>query len=96
MKEIGRYGIEAYLKRRVKEAGGMAEKHVSPGRKGVPDQLVTWDSGWMDLVETKAPKGRLSDSQIRDHARRARRGVKVIVLYTKQMVDDYIEMKSLL
>jgi hypothetical protein len=62
MKEIGPNGIETYFKRRVKEAGGMTEKHVSPGRKGVPDQLVTWQGGVMHLVELKAPrtKGEIS------------------------------------
>lgn len=91
MKEIGPSGVEAYFKRRVKEAGGFAEKHVSPGRRGVPDQIVTWQWG-VDFVELKAPMGRLSDAQIRDHARRRQLGVKVFVLYTKEMVDDYLRL----
>lgn len=92
MKEIGPNGIEAYFKREVKKAGGMTEKHVSPGRKGVPDQLATWDDGLMHLVELKAPrtKGKLREDQIRDHARREARGVRVFVLHTKALIDDYI------
>lgn len=92
MKEIGPNGIEAYFKRRVKAAGGLAEKHVSPGRRGPPDQLVTWPGGRIHLVELKAPKGRRSDAQIRDHARRAIYGVHVYVLYTKEMINEYVAL----
>lgn len=92
MKEIGPSGIEAYFKRRVKEFGGMCEKHVSPGKKLVPDQLVTWPDEPMHLVELKAPrtKGRIGD-QKRDHERRAKYGVYVHVLYTKELVDAYVK-----
>jgi hypothetical protein len=33
--------IEAALVRRVKELGGLCEKFVSPGRRSVPDRIVT-------------------------------------------------------
>lgn len=91
MKEIGPNGVEAYFKREVKEAGGMTEKHVSPGKKLVPDQLVTWPGGRMHLVELKAPrtKGRIGDQE-RDHKRRAKLGVHVFVLHTTQLVDIYV------
>jgi hypothetical protein len=91
MKEIGPNGIEAYFKREVKKAGGMTEKHVSPGKKLVPDQLVTWPYEPMHLVELKAPrtKGRIGD-QSRDHKTRAKYGVYVHVLHTKELVDRYI------
>jgi hypothetical protein len=91
MKEIGPSGVEAYFKRRVKEAGGLPEKHVSPGKRGVPDQIVTWSWG-VDFVELKAPKGRLSGAQVRDHTRRRELGIKVFVLYTKEMVDAYLKL----
>lgn len=81
--------IEDYLKEQVALHGGLAEKHVSPGRNGVPDQLITW-CRVMDLVETKAPLGELSGAQERDHRRRALRDVHVFVTYTKEQVDAYI------
>lgn len=85
--------VEDYLKAQVALHGGLAEKHVSPGRNGVPDQLVTWN-GLMDLVETKAPRGELSSAQIRDHTRRLQRGVIVFVTHTHEQVDRYIKMRE--
>lgn len=92
-REIGRSGVGAYLVKEVKKYGGTAEK-LTWAKKGGPDYLVTWPANefWecdMQLVETKAPKGSLEDHQIRDHARRARQGIFVKVLYTKGMIDDY-------
>lgn len=82
--------VEAHLRKRVEALGGLCEKFVSPGRRGVPDRLVTWPSGQMDLVETKAPRGKLRPEQIRDHERRAVRRCRVRVLSTKAAVDAYI------
>lgn len=82
--------VEDYLKEQVALHGGLAEKHVSPGRNGVPDQLITWFRR-MDLVETKSKDGEVDGAQERDHRRRALRGIKVVVAYTKEQIDDYIE-----
>jgi hypothetical protein len=104
--------VEKYLVEQVEARGGLCEKHVSPGRKGVPDRLVSWPGGYsdwriehwpplitrdsshffamMDLVETKAPLGRLSGPQRRDHARRGALGIPVYVVWTKAHVDEYI------
>lgn len=83
--------IEKHLTQCVKMRGGICEKHVSPGRKGVPDRLVTWPDGTMQLVETKRPKGGvLSPSQKRDHERRARKRVHVRIVSTKAEAEDYV------
>ncbi len=34
--------IEGYLRTEIAKLGGVAEKFVSPGKKGPPDQLVSW------------------------------------------------------
>lgn len=86
--------IEDYLKEQVALHGGLAEKHVSPGRNKVPDQLVTWSGLGMELVETKAPLGIPDPGQLRDHKRRAKLGIKVWVLSTIERVDTYIEHRS--
>lgn len=88
--------IEEYLTQQVEMRGGLCEKHTSPGRRGVPDRLITWHGGYMHLVETKAPKGELSALQARDHRRRRLRGVNVFVLWTKQQVDRYVQDHSFL
>jgi len=82
--------VEDFLKEQVEKFGGMCEKHVSPGRVGVPDELVTWPGGIMHLIETKAPKKGPRSSQQRDHARRAELGVEVYVLNTKLAVTRYV------
>lgn len=82
--------IEEYLLEQVEANGGLCEKHTSPGRRGVPDRLITWPGGVMELVETKAPDGTVKSHQERDHKRRRDRGVKVHVIYTKAAVDRYV------
>lgn len=69
----------------------MTEKHESPGRRGVPDQLITWGYplSLMELIEMKAPKGERAKHQTRDHAARAKLGIKVHTLYTIPEVDTY-------
>ena len=73
----------------------LCEKHVSPGRRGVPDRLISF-RGFMFLVETKAPRGKLAVAQRRDHELRARCGIRVFCLYTIEQVDGFIESLELL
>lgn len=82
--------IEARLVAGVEAAGGMCEKFTSPGRRHVPDRLVTWPGGVMELVELKAPGKKPRPGQARDHFRRWLRGVSVIVLDSIAQVDNYL------
>ena len=72
--------IEQALLERVKTLNGTCEKFVSPGRRGVPDRIVTLPGGRIIFVELKSPSGRLSPSQIRDHERRLQMGCDVRVI----------------
>lgn len=85
--------VENHLRSEVKKRRDrcMLEKHVSPGRRGVPDDLITWGHPLciMELIETKAPKGQVKKHQARDHAERSRYGVTVHKLYTVEEVDSY-------
>ena len=83
--------IESLLRTEVLRHGGDCEKHVSPGRRGVPDRLVTWPGGMIDFIETKAPNGVLKPWQQRDHEKRRKLGCNVFVLWTEQQVRDYIK-----
>jgi len=67
----------------------MFELFVSPGKRDVPDCIITWP-GLVDMAETKAPGKKPRDGQIRDHARRQRYGMTVQVIDTIGKVDDYI------
>lgn len=72
--------IEMALVYRVKELGGLCEKFVSPGRRSVPDRLVTLPGGKIFFVELKAPGNKPTGAQQRDHARRRALGCDVRVI----------------
>lgn len=92
--------IEKHLIKRAKACGGDAFKTVSPGFKGFPDRLVCIPhrDQWgvpsyprVFLVETKAPKGKLSEVQKRAHARIRNVGGAVYTVYTKEEVDAFFD-----
>jgi hypothetical protein len=87
--------IERYLVAEVRRAGGVAEKFVSPGRRNVPDRIVTWLNPMLDFVELKAPGEKPNAGQRRDHARRRKRGYAVFVIDTKAGVDKFIKLRRL-
>lgn len=72
--------IEQALVRRVKELGGTCEKFVSPGRRSVPDRLVTLPGGRIVFVECKAPGKEPTIAQQSDHERRRLLGCDVRVI----------------
>jgi hypothetical protein len=72
--------IEAALVKRVKELGGTCEKFTSPGRRSVPDRIVTLPGGRIVFVEVKAPGKEPTELQGRDHERRREMGCEVVVI----------------
>lgn len=88
--------VEKYLRELVEENPNCyCEKHVSPGRRGVPDRLVTWHFGRMDLVETKRPNKTAREEQLRDHRRRAKAGVPVYLIDTKEKAAQYVRQRKM-
>lgn len=83
-------GVRTYLKLLVEKRGGLCEPITTPGKRGTPDDLITWPDGIMQLVEGKTIGGRLSTGQKRDHARRARRRVMVRIVWTKEQAENYV------
>ena len=81
--------IEAALVRRVTKLGGMCEKFVSPGRRSVPDRLVTLPGGRIVFVEVKAPGKYPTELQERDHARRRKLGCDVWVIDSIEDVEGF-------
>lgn len=81
--------IEKLLREGVEAAGGMCEKFVSPGKRGVPDRIVTW-RGEVHFVELKKPGETPEPHQLRDHARRREFKQKVFVLDSEEAVDWYL------
>ena len=83
--------IEAYFKKRVEELGGICWKLTSPGRRGVPDRLVTLPMMGMFCVELKSEVGRLSRHQIQCFEDLANAGGEVITLSSRAEVDELMD-----
>lgn len=94
--------IEAYLVAEVAKRGGMAEKFSSPGKRNVPDRIVTWPTDGIDdfdrpqvridFVECKATGEKPTVPQQRDHDRRRKMGFIVVVVDSYEAVDKYLEV----
>ena len=83
--------IENALVRRVKTLGGMCEKFTSPGRRSVPDRIITLPNGKIVFVEVKNTGKKPTPLQLRDHARRRELGCDVRVI---DNMDDANAFKS--
>ena len=81
--------IEAVLVARVKSLGGMCEKFTSPGRRSVPDRIISLPGGRIIFVECKAPGKVPTDLQERDHERRRELGFKVFVIDTIEQAKNF-------
>jgi hypothetical protein len=81
--------IEQYFIRRVREAGGLQRKFVSPGHKGVPDRIAVFGGGWVAFVELKAPGKCLRPDQAREVSKLLKAGCNVFVIDSKEAVDYF-------
>lgn len=81
--------IERAFVARVKSLGGTAEKFTSPGRRSVPDRLVTLPGGVIIFVELKRQGGKPTVAQLRDHERRRALGCDVRVIDSMEAVDAF-------
>lgn len=83
--------VEKYLDDRVKAAGGITRKWVSPGRDGVPDRICFIDGVW--FVEVKTRDGKLSSVQKREQGRLAQAGANVVTVYGAQGVCEFMKRR---
>lgn len=83
--------IEAYLRQKVKDLGGIAYKFESPGNSGVPDRLVLLPGGRTVFVELKAPGKKPTKLQLMQHKRIQGLDHKVHVLDSKESVDEWLQ-----
>lgn len=81
--------IEAYLVKRCKEIGALADKFTSPQRRSVPDRLITF-GGRVLFVELKATGKKPTEAQVRDHERRRENGAEVVWLDSCAAVDAMV------
>lgn len=80
--------IEAYLRQRVKSAGGLALKLVCPGWTGVPDRLILLPGARVYFAETKDHGKTPKKRQRYVHGRLRALGFKVFVPDSRAAVDD--------
>jgi len=85
--------IESALVKRVKELNGLCEKFTSPGRRSVPDRLVTLPGGVVIFVELKSPGKLPSPLQIRDNLRRIGLGCDVRVIDSLEQVRVFPDVE---
>lgn len=84
--------IEGYLTKKVKENGGRAYKFISPGNSGVPDRQVLFPMGTIVFVELKAPGKSSTELQLMQQKRLKDLGFIVLVIDSKQGVDELISL----
>ncbi|MBR8700255.1 hypothetical protein IX317_000623 [Fusobacterium sp. DD29] len=84
--------IEDYLKKKVKDSGGLCIKWTSPGTAGVPDRIVILNKK-VRFVELKAPDKRNNLSKLQKAVINKIRkcGVDVYILATYEEIDNFIE-----
>lgn len=83
--------VEAYFVGRVKMAGGLERKFVSPGRRSVPDRLCGFAANRFAFVELKATGEKARPDQLREHNRWRKLGFAVYVLDSYEAVDNFIK-----
>ncbi len=81
--------IEQALLRRVKALGGTCEKFTSPGKRSVPDRIVTLMGGRIIFVECKAPGKKPTLAQQYDHERRRLLGCDVRVIDSLEAANAF-------
>ena len=80
--------VEQTLIRKVKKLGGICEKFTSPGRRSVPDRIVTLPNGRVIFIELKSPGKKPTRAQALDHGRRRSLGCDV------RVIDNIISARS--
>lgn len=81
--------VEAYFRKAVAQAGGVAFKFVSPSHRGVSDRIVCLQ-GQTWFVELKRPGGRLSPLQRVFAAEMERLGQNYTVLSNREEIDQWL------
>lgn len=83
--------LEAYLVRRVTQAGGECRKVSWPGRRGAPDRAV-FLPGSLLWIELKAPGEKAKPHQIREHQRLQALGQTVHIVDSTDQIDELIPL----
>lgn len=82
--------IEKYGKDKLRKAGCLVYKFVSPAKRGVPDDIVVLPDGQVLFIEYKAPHGRgkLSKLQQVEIQKLRDNNAKVLVVDSVKQIDE--------
>lgn len=83
--------IENYLKKEIKNKGGLAVKLNSTTMAGLPDRMILLPKGIIFFVELKRPKGKARPLQLAVHRLLINLGFDVYVIDSKQKVKEVID-----
>ena len=83
--------IEQELVRRVKAAGGICPKWVSPGYDGMPDRIILMPGGKIAFAEVKAPGKKPRPLQASRHQLLRQLGFKVYVIDSAEQIGGVID-----
>lgn len=82
--------VEAHLKKRIEDRGGIAYKFISPGRDSVPDRICVLP-GFIVFVECKGEGGKPTPKQHRELTRLGKLKMNVFVVDSRAGVDRLME-----
>lgn len=83
--------IEAKLRQRVKDLGGMYRKVTYQGRKGAPDDWCFFPDGRLIIVECKAPGRPLEPRQVVEIDYLNKLGFTVYVIDSLEQIEVLIK-----
>lgn len=89
-RELSERDVERALRNKVREAGGIAFKFVSPGISGVPDRIVVLPDNHIGFVEVKKPGKKTKPEQEYRIRRLQKMGCYVTVLDDPEDIDMVI------
>jgi hypothetical protein len=88
--------VEAYLRARVRDAGGLCIKLWPAGYVGIPDRLVVLPGGRVAFVEVKKPRGGvIGKAQFMWRDRLRELGVAHYFVFTREDTDAMMETESM-
>lgn len=84
--------VERYLVRKVEELGLQVYKFVPDQAPGMPDRVILLPAQRVLWVELKTEGGRLAELQKYRHNELRKAGHNVVTIWSKDDVDDLIEL----
>ncbi len=83
--------VESYLIKRLKQHGLACIKFIPDQVNGMPDRLVILPGSRVLWVELKTKGGALSEIQKLRHRERKSQGHDVVVVWSKEQVDELVQ-----